>query len=281
MMIELIGNFLGELSSIHALFALVAGGSLGMGALLCAKGAMECDGIVRGLLQSSIEESGPKLNAMESFAQPRRGRIEAWLVGGAMVGGLAAFMWNGDGTRISLYLPLGCVGGELFYRGSTERKRRSLTRSLEFFLPTAMERVVMAVSSGLDIIPALSEAARESKDPVSDVFRGIVSLSEGGIRVEHAIQMTADSVPSFPVKHALAHVALAYKQGGEIVRPLKELSDATQTHYQEAVEEEIAKLPVRAVLPLLLTFAGLIICFLTVPVLQVGASLEKFEHATK
>ena len=77
------------------------------------------------------------------------------------------------------------------------------------------------------------------------------------------------------------HLGLAYKQGGEVVRPLKELSDATQTHYQESVEEEIARLPVRAVLPLLLTFTGLIICFLTVPVVQVGASLERFSHATK
>jgi hypothetical protein len=93
--------------------------------------------------------------------------------------------------------------------------------------------------------------------------------------------MTADTGSSSPVKHALAHLALAYKQGGEVVRPLKELSDATQTQYQESVEEEIAKLPVRAVLPLMLTFTGLIICFLTVPVVQVGASLEKFSHATK
>jgi hypothetical protein len=62
---------------------------------------------------------------------------------------------------------------------------------------------------------------------------------------------------------------------------LKELSDATQTQYQESVEEEIAKLPVRAVLPLILTFTGLIVCFLTVPIVQVGASLEKFSHAAE
>jgi type II secretory pathway component PulF len=144
-----------------------------------------------------------------------------------------------------------------------------------------MERVVMAVGSGLDIIPALSEAARKSEDPVSDIFRSIVSRSEGGLRVEYAIQIEADTALSASVKHALMHLALAYKQGGEVVRPLKELSDATQTHYQESVEEEIARLPVRAVFPLLLTFTGLIICFLTVPVVQVGASLERFSHATK
>jgi type II secretory pathway component PulF len=144
-----------------------------------------------------------------------------------------------------------------------------------------MERVVMAVGAGLDIIPALSEAARKGEDPVSDIFRSIVTLSEGGLRVEHALRMTADTVSSTAVKHAFIHLALAYKQGGEIVRPLKELSDATQTQYQESVEEEIAKLPVRAVLPLILTFTGLIVCFLTVPIVQVGASLEKFSHAAE
>jgi hypothetical protein len=85
-------------------------------------------------------------------------------------------------------------------------------------------------------------------------------------------------VPSSSVKHALVHLGLAYKQGGEVVRPLKELSDATQQQYQETIEEEIAKLPVKAVVPLVLTFTGLIVCFLTVPVMQISVSLEKFSN---
>jgi hypothetical protein len=51
--------------------------------------------------------------------------------------------------------------------------------------------------------------------------------------------------------------------------PLKELSDATQSFYQETIEEEIARLPVKATLPLLCTFAGLIIFFITSPLIQV------------
>jgi Flp pilus assembly protein TadB len=196
-----------------------------------------------------------------------------------MMGGLAVYLKHDGLGEILLYAVLGGGGGELCHRGQSERKRRELARRLEFHLPTAMERVVMAVGAGFDIVPALSEAARKSEDPVSDLLRAIVALSEGGLRVEHAVHMTADSVSSLPVKHAFIHLALAYRQGGEIVRPLKELSDATQTQWQEGVEEEIAKLPVRAVIPLLMTFAGLIICFLTVPVVQVGASLERFEHA--
>ena len=91
----------------------------------------------------------------------------------------------------------------------------------------------------------------------------------------------AASIPSRSVRHAFVHFGLAYKQGGEIVRPLRELSDATQAHYQECIEEEIARLPVRAVLPLVVTFAGLIICFLTVPLIQVGSIAGKVMATTR
>ena len=47
------------------------------------------------------------------------------------------------------------------------------------------------------------------------------------------------------------------------------------------IEEEIAKLPVKAVLPLILTFAGLIVCFLTVPFVQVGAIASKVSHVAR
>ena len=205
-----------------------------------------------------------------------RTRLRAWFVG-AVVSGLIGFALQGGlGQKVFLFAVLGAVLGELYNRGRKERELKLLTRRLEFFLPTAMERMVMAVGSGLDIIPALAEAARKSTDPVSDVFRKIVALSEGGLRVEQAMSLVAEQVPSSAVKHALVHLGLAYKQGGEVVRPLKELSDATQTHYQETVEEDIAKLPVKAVLPLVLTFTGLIVCFLTVPIMQVKSSLEKF-----
>lgn len=281
MMIDPIGSMANGAGSTGAMLALVAFAIIAGGLLISAKGLSFCDGIARVLLNEDREEGGQRqsLNGLpDSF---RRERIRAWVVGATILGGVAAFPLNCGLGQSAIYLGLGCVSGELFQRGASERKIKRLVREQEFFLPNAMERVVMAVSSGLDIIPALSEAARGCDDPVSDIFRRIVSASEGGLRVEHAIRITADSVRSLPTRHALAHLTLAYKQGGEIVRPLKELSDATQTHYQENVEEEIAKLPVRAVLPLLLTFTGLIICFLTVPVVQVGASLEKFEHATK
>ena len=264
-----------------AIISCAALACVGSGLLVFVRGSRICDGIIRGLLHDGPGDVEQHSGSNQLASSSRTEQRMAWLLGATFLGVLAMALDRSSPVQIALYLLLGCAGGELVHRGVRERKQRKIVRRLEFHLPTAMERVVMAVGAGLDIVPALSEAARKSADPVSDIFRSIVSLSEGGLRVEHAIQMTADQVPCSSIKHALVHLALAYKQGGEVVRPLKELSDATQTQYQEGVDEEIAKLPVRAVAPLLLTFTGLIVCFLTVPVVQVGASLEKFEHATK
>lgn len=259
----------------------IAFGCVVAGVFLWRKGSSSGDAVVRELFDESGDSEMHVVSPNEPNERLTRDRVPWWTLGSFVGVGVWMCCTKGGASLAFLYGMLGCGGGELARRGHHERAQRALARRLEFYLPTAMERVVMAVGSGLDIIPALSEAARKGEDPVSNIFREIVSRAEGGLRVEYAIQIAAESALSTSVKHALMHLALAYKQGGEVIRPLKELSDATQTHYQESVEEEIARLPVRAVLPLLLTFTGLIICFLTVPVVQVGASLERFSHATK
>lgn len=248
---------------------------VGGGLTLLSLRSSEVDAVATTLL----DDDNQTLQARVGGSQGRAGgaaRKRAWIIGATLLSIGILLIHRGFTPKVALFAGLGAAAGELYHRGKKERAQKLLGKKLEFFLPLAMERVVMAVTSGLDIIPALSEAARNNRDPVSDVFRKIVSLSEGGLRVEQAISSVANEVPSSSVKHALVHLGLAYKQGGEVVRPLKELSDATQQQYQENIEEEIAKLPVKAVVPLILTFTGLIVCFLTVPVMQIGVSLEKF-----
>jgi Flp pilus assembly protein TadB len=167
------------------------------------------------------------------------------------------------GPQELLFVLLGAIAGELWYRRSKEREAAKQLKSMELNLPMTMERIVMAVGSGLDIVPALREASAGARDPVSLLLAEVVERSEAGLPVAASLRSVSQGVPCPAVKHCFVHLALAYQQGGELVRPLKELSDATQQYYQESVEEEIAKLPVKAVLPLVLTFAGLIVCFLT------------------
>ena len=155
-------------------------------------------------------------------------------------------------------------------------------REVEYHLPMVMERLVMAVEAGLDIVAAVAEVVqleRESEcdvgrqgsrggDPVTRLLETALQLAESGLRFEAACAAAAE-IECPALKHAFVHIALAQKEGGELAMPLRELSDATQLYYQETVEEEIAALPVKATLPLVCTFAGLIICFITAPLMQV------------
>jgi archaellum biogenesis protein FlaJ (TadC family) len=260
---------------------LLAFGSVGAGGFLWVRASDVGNRVARSLVEQARPDPEPSPKRPDRGSSIEYTRLVARLLGASFFAAFGLCLNHATPARIVVYAVLGVVLGDLVTKGHGKRKEKTLTRRLEFALPMAMERVVMAVGSGLDILPALSEVGRKSTDPVSEIFRRIVSLSEGGMRVEHALQIVADGSPSSSVKHALVHLGLAYKQGGEVIRPLKELSDATQTHYQEVVEEEIAKLPVKAVLPLIITFTGLIICFLTVPIVQVGDSLERFSHDAK
>lgn len=192
-----------------------------------------------------------------------------------------AAVTNQCDSKIVIFAFIGLLAGELHVRSRSRRRVSKASRHIDFHLPMVMERVVMGVSSGLDIIPALAQAARNGSNEVSKSFLRIVSLAEGGSPVEQAFRTVSRETHSAPLKHALVHLSLAYQQGGEVIRPLRELSDATQLHYQDRVEEDLAKLPVKGILPLVLTFAGLIICFLTIPLVQVAAISTRVVHETK
>jgi Flp pilus assembly protein TadB len=205
-------------------------------------------------------------------AQKRR---KCWIIGAFVVALLRAVFFGFSPIGIVVAGGIGGLAGELFFSRRRENRKAYRLRQMEFYLPTAMERIVMGVGSGLDIVPALLEASRKGVDPISQLLNWVVKLSESGIPVETAFELASKEAACPSVKHAFIHLSLAYKQGGEIVRPLKELSDATQLAYQETIEEQIAKLPVKAVLPLVLTFTGLIVCFLTVPLMQLGSITDK------
>jgi hypothetical protein len=208
-------------------------------------------------------------------------RVRLCLLGAGIMLGLQLAFVNSSPLGILVALCGGAFGGELYRSRSSDNRAKRRVKRMEFYLPTVMERIVMGVGTGLDIIPALREAAAKSNDPVSELLRWIVSLSEAGVPVEAAIEAASKRAGCTSVKHALIHVGLAHRQGGEIVRPLKELSDATQLAYQELVEEQISRLPVKAVLPLVITFAGLIVCFLTVPLMQVSSLTKTIVHENR
>lgn len=172
--------------------------------------------------------------------------------------------------------------GYITVRRMAANRREKYQKALEYHLPLVMERIVMAVEAGLDIVSALQNIIKleneglgegladiKEIDPVTRLLEVVMALSDAGLRFETALYDTANVVDNSSIKHAFIHLALAYKEGGELIMPLRELSDATQLQYQEILEEEIAALPIKATMPLVLVFAGLVICFLTGPIVQI------------
>lgn len=178
-------------------------------------------------------------------------------------------------SRLVVTLVIGLAIGVLIKESAQRRAIEKNKKGIDYFLPIVMERIVMAVESGLDIVPAieavitLKDDSGEDSDPVSETLAKIPRYIDAGLGFLEAINLLNKEIEAPSLKHALVHLGIAYREGGEIIHPLRELSDATQLYFQESVEEEIAKMPVKATVPLLCTFGGLIISFLTTPLIQV------------
>lgn len=243
--------------------------------------SLEASVVERTVAPLESAAQAPARSASSEVSHYRHSRVVSVAIGMIVFGGANVVFGGHDGGGLIVLCVTGGLAGELYWRRRRHVAKAKLKRIAEKELPLVMERVVMAVGSGLDILPALEEASRGATDPVSRGLGKIVELAQGGLPVEEAIRAISERANSMSVKHALVHIQLAHQQGGEIVRPLKELSDATQVAYQESIEEEISKLPVHAVAPLILTFAGLILCFLTVPLVQVSSLTSKVSHVAK
>jgi len=182
---------------------------------------------------------------------------------------------------------LGLSGGYLYMRWTLFRRKREFLADIDFFLPVVMERLVMAAQAGLDIFSGIRVATKlaqeevirsgENRDPVTRLLERVLSLHERGVSFEEALSQVAIDIESPALRHSFIHLSVAQNQGGELVQPLRELSDSTQLYYQETVDEQIAKLPVKATIPLVITFAGLVIFFMTSPLIQIlKLSTEEF-----
>lgn len=186
----------------------------------------------------------------------------------------------------------GIALGVLLGRSRLRALNQRYIRDIEFHLPIVMERVVMAVQAGLDILPGISaiiDLEHSNKnatkpDPVTRLVGIAFKLTEAGLTFEQSLAEVAKNLECSALKHAFLHLGMAHREGGELMMPLRELSDSTQAYFQESTEEQIAKMPVKATMPLLFTFAGLIVCFITTPLLHVlhvaGDSVNKDSAVT-
>jgi Flp pilus assembly protein TadB len=247
-----------------------------------------CDSTKRGLRASSasiklddeLGQMGLLTGAQRTIYTLRR-QLTPFVAAAVFVSTRLLFF---PGTLAALVFTglIGLAAGYLYEKYRLKKLKDNFKREIEFFLPIVMERIVMAVQSGFDVFASVKvildldenqdskkEPGYNSSDPVSRLLSIAYSLTESGLAFEQSLKEVSSKVNNSALRHAFIYLALAQKEGGELIMPLRELSDSTQLYYQESVEEQIAAMPARATLPLLCTFLGLIIFFLTAPLLQV------------
>lgn len=226
---------------------------------------------------------GPTARKSSAKAQaPVATGTQAALLGGsgaALVGWLAGLAPG----QVAVFAAVGGGAGYLVIQALSRRSKERLRQNYIFHLPLVMESIVMAVEAGADVLGAIGRVvkleddsmSRVSIDPVTSLLGVALERVEQGAGLEETLRELGAECEVTAVRHAFLHLALAHREGGELVQPLRELGNSTQVFFQETVEEEIAKLPVRATAPLLCMFTGLIICFVTVPLLQVSSMTKR------
>lgn len=231
------------------------------------------------------------ISEIKHFRYLKKLNIVSGLLLGIFIGG---FVLKVKFSIVWFYCILGLLAGFLYSEFQSRQLEELIKKNIVFYLPIVMERIVMAVQSGLDILPAIKtieEIERLSTennhqidfskiDIVTRLFGKVINFTEAGSSFEQSLHEVANSINCNILRHCFIHLAVAQKEGGELIYPLRELSDATQLYFQESVEEEISRMPIKATMPLLLTFAGLIISFMTGPVIQIlNMSVNSHNHA--
>lgn len=244
------------------------------------EGVVDRDGGISPNLKAILDDELSQAGMYEP-SERKRFMLEGKLLplGGAIIAvGLRLLIAPPSTSGLIFMMIFGMAAGYLMHRSRLSRKKENFIRQIEFYLPVVMERLVMAVQAGLDILPGLKAVIEiedagglkvSKRDPVTKLLTLVSKLTESGLTFEQSLEDVSGRVPCSALRHAFLHLGLAQKEGGELVMPLRELSDSTQLYFQESTEEQIAKMPVKATLPLLCTFGGLIICFLTSPLIQV------------
>ncbi len=171
------------------------------------------------------------------------------------------------------------------FKSRTSQPQKIWRRQIDYHLPLVIEQIVMAVTAGHDVYSALKIVLVgediSQRDPVTQLLAQVIELNDAGLSLENAFSQVVKEVDSVGLRHAFLHLAVAHREGGSLIEPLRELSDAVALFYQEKVEEEIAILPIKGTVPLVIAFAGLMICILTIPVMQVLETTRggKFESS--
>jgi Flp pilus assembly protein TadB len=183
--------------------------------------------------------------------------------GGALVAGAATYYFGG----VDLALPglmAGVLGGFAAPGFILDHRIANRHEDIMFYLPLAIEQISIGVSSSLDIGPCVQRVVmmadeRDTHNVVTELLRLVQQYVKSGISLEEALTEVGVRSGHTELKHTFLALGQVARHGGEVSKQLQELATAVASHRETDIEARIAKLELKATMPVGLAFCGFII----------------------
>ncbi len=149
-----------------------------------------------------------------------------------------------------------------------DKKVKAIDDDILYFLPIAIEQLIVGITSGLDIGPSIDYVvnmaeARGTTNSVIKLFKNVQNLVKSGSSLDTALHDVAISSMNPAIKHAFLHLGQVYKHGGEVAKQLIDLADTITRQREVKITAIINKLELKSMGPVFFVFLanmGVLMC---------------------
>jgi len=225
------------------------------------------------LLDKEVDKS-PKSNSFLTGQTKEKRKILKLL---GLILALIGLFCLVQGLPLIALTPL--FAGYLLYSKNKDEDFSIDDKTIYTFLPLTLEKLIMLVEAGNDLMQGLKKLTTESGEDnkLLRIFKEIVEKFESGLTVEQSIQSVKNKYQNLTLNFVLTYLNISLKEGGQIVPQLQELSSTVLQSYEAFIENEVNKMPVKALAPLMVMFAGVFLILAASPAAQLSNYLRQID----
>lgn len=175
----------------------------------------------------------------------------ACIVGGIVFSGiLANALFPNDSLKSLLMLTLGVIGGLMLPQLYLIDARNKWRAEIERQLPNALDLMSVSVSAGATLEAAVRTVAENSEGALADALAH-VSAQTQYMDVTEALAQLSDRAGVQPLTIFTASLIQARKGGLALADILKLQAETVREYRRQKIEEEINKLPIKIIFPII------------------------------
>ncbi len=168
---------------------------------------------------------------------------------------------------VTIFCVIGFLGPVFWLRRLANQRRRKILRQL----PDMLDLITLSIEAGLAFDGAVHEATRRLKGPLSDELKKAMKEVTLGKSRAQALRQMAERVKLEDIALLVSAVHQSETLGSPLSDALKALSTELRKKRLRMIREQIAKLPVKLIFPLVLfIFPTLFIVILGPAIVQLS-----------